>query len=178
LTHTILVVPGWNLVHVSLHPLDTTPSVVLAPISGSYDLVYAYDGCDLADHWKTYNPYAPPFVNDLTYIDETRGIWVHATVTDTLVVTGTVSSQVTTQMCAGWNLVGHSSLQALPVHEALASIEGKYEIVYAFDASDTADPWKKYDPSAPSYTNDLTEMQPGLGYWIKVMEDCTWTINN
>ena len=46
---------------------------VLSSIEGQYDLVYAYHASDAADPWKKYNVAAPPFLNDLTEIDETMG---------------------------------------------------------------------------------------------------------
>ena len=71
----------------------------------------------------------------------------------------------------------------MPVRDALLSIAGdcNYERVYSYRADDTMvpwDPWKVYDASAPSYVNDLVIMEPGLGYWIYIKEDCTLIINN
>ncbi|MBU0490234.1 MAG: peptidoglycan DD-metalloendopeptidase family protein [Chloroflexi bacterium] len=178
ITISISLESGWNLVSIPIRPVDTTIGQVLAPIAGNYDLVYAYDGCDSDDPWKKYDPDAPPFASDLTKPDETKGFWINILAADTLVVTGTVPSIMTIPLCTGWNLVGYPSFQNRPVTEALASIAGQYVIVYAYDASDSADPWKKYDPNAPPFSNDLTEMQPDLGYWIQVSEDCVWTVNN
>jgi hypothetical protein len=177
-TFTVLLVPGWNLVSIPLHPTDTSITQVLASLAGSYDLVYVYAGCDAFSPWRRFDPYAPPFANDLTGLDETTGFWIHATVTDTLVVTGTVPSTTTTLLCTGWNLVGYPSLQAESTADALASIAGEYGMVYGFDSSDVTSPWEKYDPGAPPFANDLNEMIPGGGYWIKVSEDCTWAVSD
>ncbi|NOR85796.1 hypothetical protein GQ473_06785 [archaeon] len=65
----------------------------------------------------------------------------------------------------GWNLIGYNSLDNQPIAESLSSISGNYTIVWTYDASDTADHWKKYDPNAP-FGNDLKIMEPGKGYWI------------
>jgi hypothetical protein len=53
---------------------------------------------------------------------------------------------------------------ARPITEALASLAGKYDLVYTYVAWDTADPWKKYSTAASSFQNDLTLMEPGRGY--------------
>jgi len=42
--------------------------------------------------------------------------------------------------------------------------------VWAYNASDTADHWKKYDQNAP-FGNDLFNMEPGKGYWIMMTSD-------
>ena len=168
----------WNLLSLPLILADTSIEAVLSSISGDYDLVYAYDGCDTADPWKRYDVNAPPYANDLTNLDGKTGIWIRITDTPTLIVSGQVPTGTDIQLCEGWNLVGYPSTQAKPITDALSSIEGKYTLVYAYDASDTTDPWKKYDVSAPPYANDLTEMQPGLAYWIKVSDDCVLTVSN
>ena len=151
---------------------------MLASIAGNYDLVYAYDGCDTADHWKNFNPSAPPFANDLTNVDEKMGLWIHMTAADTLSVSGTTPGTTDISLCEGWNLTGNPSTQQLPVADALTSISGAYDLIYAYEAADTADPWASYNPTSPPFANDLTDMGAGWGYWMKANQDATWTINN
>jgi len=167
---------GWNLISVSLSPASTVVTDVLSSIEGQYDLVYAYDASDAADPWKKYNTAAPSFLNDLTDITETIGLWIRVTEPVTLSVSGSVPSSPTIALYEGWNLVGYPSQTTRPVTEALASIDGSYDLVYAYDAWDMADPWKKYNTAAPPFLNDLTEMGPGWGYWLRVSEDCVWSV--
>jgi len=167
---------GWNLVSIPVSPASTVITDVLSIIEGKYDLVYGYDASDAADPWKKFNTAAPSFLNDLTDIDETMGLWIRATEAVTLTVSGSVPSSTDISLYTGWNLVGYPSQTTRPIDEALASIDGKYDLVYAYDAWDAADPWKKYNTAAPPFLNDLTEMGPGWGYWIRVSEDCTWTV--
>jgi len=35
-----------------------------------------------------------------------------------------------------------------------------------------------YDPALPFFLNTLTTMAPGLGYWLKVTENGTWTVGD
>ncbi len=84
--------PGWNLISVPRHPVDTSVTSVLSSIDGQYDLVYAYDASDAVDPWKKYNTAAPSFLNDLTDIDETMGLWIRATEPVTLTLSGSVPS--------------------------------------------------------------------------------------
>ena len=62
------------------------------------------------------------------------------------------------------------------ITQTLHHIEGKRDLAYAYFASDADDPWKKYNTAAPPFLNDLTEMGPGWGYWIRVSEDCVWSV--
>ena len=67
----------------------------------------------------------------------------------------------------------------LPVADALASIDGAYDLVYSYDATntdDTDDPWQKYDPNAPPLANYLKQMEAKQAYWIKTKQDVTWTV--
>ena len=164
----IPLVAGWNLVSLSLVPVNAAPNAVLTPIAGQYDAVYSYDACDLIDPWKKYDPAAPPFVNDLTSVTVEQGLWIHAKTNAVLTVTGTAPAKVSIPLCTGANLIGYPASSSVALPDALARIAGTYTLVHAYDPSDAADPWKSFDPSAPPFVNDLTAMKPGQGYWIQV----------
>jgi hypothetical protein len=169
---------GWNLIS-SPHLLQNTlVTELLSSISGLYEKAYAYKGCDTADPWKIYDPTLPSYANDLQYVDRTTGIWIAVKQDTELNISGTFSSTTNIPLCIGPNLISYTGNQAKPVAEALSSISGKYEKVYAYKANDISDPWKIYDPSLPSYANDLTTIEPGFGYWINVKENCTLIVNN
>jgi hypothetical protein len=167
---------GWNLISVPEVPSDTSPAVVLASIAGKYNLVYAYDGCDAADPWKLYDPTAPPPASDLTAIDHKIGFWIDMTAAGTLNVAGTQPTSTSIRLCRGWNLIGYPLARTQPVAQALASIAGKYTLVFAYDPTDPTDPWQVYDVSVPAWANDLQVMEPGRGYWVKATEDVTLVI--
>ena len=171
------LITGWNLVAVPLIPTDPAPRAVFASIADSYDALYSYDACDAADPWKTFAPGAPPASNDLTIIQPQRGIWVRATRAITLELSGAVPASVDIPLCAGWNLIGYPVRAPSSLPSALADIDGNYTRVYAHVAADTTDPWKTYDPVAPSFSNDLTTMGPGLGYWLEMRAPGLITLN-
>jgi len=82
-------------------------------------------------------------------------------------------------------LVPGRNLVSLPVHPedtsvaaVLSSIDGYYSLVYAYDASDQADPWKRYDPSVPAFANDLLTIDETKGLSIHVTEAVTWVVSN
>jgi len=76
----------------------------------------------------------------------------------------------------GWNLASYPAQSSRSTASALSSIDGKYTLVYEYRPSDTYDPWKKYDPTAPSWSNDLTTMYSGRDYWIRASQGCTWQV--
>lgn len=184
---------NWNLIslpfvpsegaaeRVALSGAGLPPDEALASIAGSYDRLYAFNACNPADPWQLFDPDAPEFVNDLDRVDETMGLWITMNTADTLTIAGIQPATTEIPLCAGWNLIGYPAPASRPVEEVLASIEGEYERVYAFDAGDMDDPWKLYDPSVPNFVCDLTEFRPGLGYWIKLknsVEQTTLTIEH
>ena len=167
--YSISLASGWNLISVPLMPEDTGITSVLSPINGNYSIVWAYNTSDTADHWKKYDPSAP-FGNDLTTMEAGIGYWIMMTSNDTLFVTGDVPGSTDIILKAGWNLIGYNSLVGQPIENALASVSGNYSIVWAYNANDTADHWKKYDSGAP-FGNDLANLEAGSGYWIMMTSD-------
>jgi hypothetical protein len=74
------------------------------------------------------------------------------------------------ELADGWNLVGFSSPASLGVSDAIFSIEGDVESVWAYQNGE----WKVYDPQNPDFS-DLTTMDPGYGYWVKMNAQSVWT---
>jgi hypothetical protein len=175
-THSITLVPGWNLISFNLHPVSTAITDVLASVSGNYDLVYAWDA--QAQAWLKYDN-IPQSSDSLNTLDEKVGFWIHMTATGTLNVVGSIPTTTNISLSAnggGWNLVGYPSAVNRNLPGALSGIN--FSLVYAYHANDLSDPWKLYDtnPAASGY-NDLTALSPGWGYWVKVGTNGTWTVS-
>lgn len=168
---------GWNLISIPVDPDDPATSTVLEPIASDYEIIYAYDGC-VGDPWTryTHDPNVPPGFNTLLTLNSADGYWIEAATT-TLTANGIhpISNEIS--LCPGWNLIGYASVTDRPVEEVLAPIDGKYSIVWAYEPTDTSDPWKSYDPEAPDFINDLHTMKIWYGYWIMATEPATLVID-
>jgi hypothetical protein len=183
--HSISLYPGWNLVSFNLHPLNTAIANVLSGITGSYNLVYVWDATGAhsgSGNWMKYDPTGPPYQNSLHNLDATMGFWIHMTAPATLNVYGNLP--VTTNIllddnAGGWNLVGYPSATNLNLPGALSDhgVGTAFSLIYAYHTNDTSDPWKLFDQLGPPYANDLTQMAPGWGYWVKVSADNPWSID-
>ena len=99
------------------------------------------------------------------------GYWVLMDGSGTLNVYGTVPG-TTISMQAGWNLVGCNSLTALAIADATSSITCEFE-VWTVDRATGG--WLGYAPGDP--LNDLDTIEPGVGYWFYVAENCSWDIS-
>ncbi len=66
----------------------------------------------------------------------------------------------------GWNIFSYSIGGETAVAEALKSIAGLYTIVYAYEPTETEDPWHAFDPLAPPWANDLSKLKYGNSYML------------
>jgi RHS repeat-associated protein len=80
-------------------------------------------------------------------------------------------------LAPGWNLI------SLPVEPAsidpaavLLPIAGRFDLVHAYDACATADPWRTYDPAATS-GNTLTALDHRIGFWIRATAAATLPVS-
>ena len=166
-----------NLISIPKEPDDTDPAAVFAGVAGELQKVTAHDTCDPADPWKVYDP-ADPAASDLTKVDHRIGMWVSMTAAAALPSNGTLPATTTLELCEGWNLIGFPAAEPRHPHAALASIAGKWQRVFGYDAFDPEDPWEFFDPTVPDWASDLRLMKPGRGYWILVDEAVTLEIRN
>jgi len=157
---------GWNLISLPLRPQPAAISSVLSSVEGSYDAVYAWDAGS--------GGYLSAFGGDgnLRRLDETMGLFIRMKDEGTLSVVGETPGPVQIPLVKGWNLIGYPRPNSLPPQEALASIDGDYDIVYAWNPSSSS--WLFYAPGLAYST--LKEMGPGEGYWVLASRDCVLTI--
>lgn len=88
-----------------------------------------------------------------------------------------LSRTMTVPLSAGWNLVSVPlSTGSSAPRDIFASIQGGYDIAYAYDGRYADAPWKGYSPAAPAGANDLTRLVAGQGFWLHVERDTTWTV--
>lgn len=76
------------------------------------------------------------------------------------------------QLYSGWNMVAYLLSENIPIATTMASLEGKYNSVWTYRASDGS--WLRSVVNAPAFLSNMEYMQPGHGYWIEVNEDCAW----
>jgi hypothetical protein len=180
--HDVTLVAGWNLVSFAVHPESTAIADVLSSVADHYDLVYAWDGSGATSgNWLKYGPNDPEYTNSLTTLDETMGFWIHMTVGDTLEVIGDLPETTDIPIydnADSWNLVGYPSASngSLPAILSDHGVGTDFSLVFAYHANDTGDPWKLFDREGEVYANDLTELAPGWGYWLKANADHTWSV--
>jgi parallel beta-helix repeat protein len=134
---------GWSMVSVPVAPIDNSASAVFPGVAGIF----------------TWNPatrgyYVP------TVIDPEKGYWVAVTENTTIAVSGAPISTWTTDIKAGWNMIG--------------SVNTTVSIADPNDDPDGSviPPAYWWNPESKSYTL-TTDIEPGKGYWVASVNDCT-----
>ena len=168
----IALYPGWNLVSLSVIPVDTVAEAVLSDIAGGYSLVYAWR----QGAWAIHDP-ASPAASDIVSLDNTSGFWVLANAPITLRVLGRVPAETAVPLGAGWSLSGFPSSTARPLPGALceANAGPGIQIVYGYAAGEQP-AWRHHEYAAAAWSNTLEEMIPGRGYWILSAQANEWRV--
>jgi len=165
---------GANLISLPRHPADTSVTQVFSGIWDQFSKVYAYNAQTMT--WSKYDKNGPPFGNTLADVDETMGLWVYVDSSCTLQASGTEPSSTAIQLYAGANLVSWPSLSTISVETAFSGIWAHFSKVYAYNAATTT--WSKFDKNGPPFGNTLANLEPGMGLWVYVDANCTWTVTN
>ena len=162
--HILPIKSNWNLISISNGSGTTSIEEALASIMADVISVWAYD----SGNWLVYDP-ENPGGSDLLEVEPGQGLWVNMRDNAELIIPGEtpVDGIVLTE---GWNLVGFSSPSSLNISTAILSIEGSVESVWTYQNGQ----WKMYDAENPDFS-DLTTMDPGYGYWIKMSAPDLWT---
>jgi len=154
---TITLNKGWNLISLPLEPEIKTTSRVLSSAGSGIESVWGYtDGA-----WQVHLPENSQ-ISDLETMKTGCGYWIKANQDDLEIQIQGEIRTTPLQMATGWNLIGFNSLQSRPMEETLESIGGNFEIVWGYKDG----VWLLYDLKSSGFS-DLTEMEPGRGYWIK-----------
>jgi hypothetical protein len=170
---TMTLYQGWNLISLPSQPQDTAVGSVLAAIDGFYAIVWKFINTGTSTSWVFYDP-GDPEGSLLTTMEAGYGYWIYMTQTKTLHLLGQQASK-TMSLPAGWNLVGYNSPTSGSAGTVLASINGKYAIVWKFINNGTTTSWVFYDPGDPEGSL-LTTFDPHYGFWFYMTELGTWTL--
>ncbi len=175
---------------------------------GNYTVVWAYNASDTADHWKSYTPTKPCFAIPGEDLKTMRYYWNYQIMMNSsgfFVNNGTPILNVSIQLENGMNWVGFPRTSRRAVNMSFNSLGrgagtgndvfagmagctgnasddfvGNYTVVWAYNASDTADHWKSYTPTKPCFAipnEDLQYLTPGSGYQIMMNASGVWVVD-
>ena len=170
-SHTLHLYEGMNLISLPVLPADPSVAAVFGPVMDRVIGIWTHDPADATVPRKLFEA-ENAALTGLEQLDVQHAYWVQMSAAADLTVTGKSAEGTALALKRGENMVGYPSLTARDIAAALGGVSSKVELVWSYDASDPSDPWKRYVPRVPPWTNDLYEFAPGRGYWIQVSEDC------
>ncbi|MBQ7188974.1 MAG: leucine-rich repeat protein [Kiritimatiellae bacterium] len=149
---------GWNLISFNALPDDPSPEAVFGDVADKIQSVVSG-----TKRWTPQNG------GRLTELKIGVGYWVKTTEDNvSWTVTGRPDEEVEITLNAGWNLIGYPLLESGDPGTVLKS---------AADAgivSSVVSGTKRWTPQSGGR---LTEMSPGVGYWLKANEAATITFD-
>lgn len=158
--------PNWNLVSFPVMPVHNTLPKVLGEDTTVVRFIYAYiSGVGP----KTWDKNRPSFLNDLTSLDGLHGYWMklNSSTSETLALSGNPVA-VTTPIFLhkGWNLISYLPNSSDSLWHAFQTLGKAYRIVSAYSPKEGGT--KTWDRNRPPFLNDLKQLKPTFGYWVKM----------
>ena len=166
---------GWNLVSVPVQAADMSAATLFGSVS-NFNIAWGYNASDTGDPWEVYDPGLPPAARDLVVVNPDYGYWVKVTGTDYLNVSGDTIDSLSITLRQGWNLVGYPFVTSRSAATGVSGLSN-FKTAWGFYSSDVGDPWKVYDTALPPAARDMTNFEPGYGYWIKMNSQEPWTLS-
>ena len=156
---------GWNLISIPALPQSTSILDVLNSISSQVGSVWSYQN----GSWKEYDPNNTLF-NNLSTMEPGYGYWIKMNSSAVLTISGSTPTVTEINLTSGWNLVGLEGTTPFDtMGDALISISSQIGSVWSYQNGS----WKEYDPNNTLF-NNLSAMEPGYGYWIKMNSNGVW----
>ncbi len=161
---TLFLKKGWNLISVPVCPDDPVVPMVLGDAYNSIETIWGF----FYNSWQIHIARMFP-ESDFLSLKDNYGYWVKSGEDAVRVQVSGELNQGAISLRKGWNLTGYKSLEIRNVSEAISEIADKVDSIWTYKNGK----WYVYDPLHPEFS-DLVFMEPGLGYWIKTNESCTW----
>ncbi len=151
---------GWNLISL---PWLTSPTSITDALNGiSWDRAMVYQN----GQWYTYNTARDSKFNlGFPMIDNTMGIWVHASSDGQLSEEEPSVSSTSIPLHEGWNLIGYPSSSASEISNVMSNFDGQYDMI------------QMYDGNSIVTLSATDSMEYGNGYWVHVTTPGTLTVN-
>lgn len=152
---------GWNFISFYYEPPSPVLTNVLESIYNRYDRVLSETG--------VFVPGLPDTFNTLRELHSTRGYYLRVTdnTSINLLVDGIHQSpDKPIPLHQGWNWIGYLHAVPMNIQTALASIQGKFQLVSNLELT--------YNPNDPIHST-LNQMRPGEGYMIYMTESAILT---
>lgn len=143
----------------------------LATVDGSFTSVFVWD--PLAEVFRSFNPDAPSFINDLEELLLGDGLWIN--IDDPGGATWTQPDFIgarSLNLVPGLQLAVWTGPDGVAIEEALAGLPAAVIQILAWDAA--SERFDTFNPLLPAGLNTLRTLNHGDAFWIEVAQGVTW----
>jgi parallel beta-helix repeat protein len=168
---SIFLYEGWNLISLPNIQTNTSLGAVFNSIAGSYDAVQWYNTIDSNDHWKHSSVYKSSPLNDLSYVNNNMGVFIHITQIGGVLFKylGLIpNSNQSITLSPGWNLVGYPTLTNYNRSAGLNNLDFGNDVDAIQWYNGATKTWHIMGP------DDIFVI--GRGYWIHSKVTKTWDV--
>ena len=164
---TVRIEPGWN--NVVYFGVQRPVSEVIAEFDGVVTRVSVWDGA--SQSWRSYHAALAAFLSDLELVTPYMSLWLSSEGPDATTWTQTAAPVArTAPLSAGWNSVGWTGEDGVPLGDAFGDLEVANALVWdplrqAYDA---------FDAAAPPIINTLGSLDFANAVWVRVPEAQEW----
>lgn len=170
---------GWNLISFSTIPTSGQEiDDYFSSIDGSYDVIYTIVNTINGYEIKDYNPNKPDFLNTLTEIDETMGLWVYMNEDNVLSYYGYPVETTNFDLRQGWNLISYPSLDLNNINLAFQNLLDNEHIFVIATYNSETEGWQDFNSEKPDFLNTLTQLNSNHGYWIYIYNNINFYFTN
>ncbi|CEG11669.1 hypothetical protein MSIBF_A1590003 [groundwater metagenome] len=156
ITSTIYLKQGWNLISLPIQPQDTNIDAVLNNIKGKYTDVFTYN-----NKWIYKSEYMNKWFGDLSNLEAGKGYWIKVKEDCNLTIDGLKVKSANISLEQGWNLIG--PVTTTQDNISLDNLNVQYTDVFTYEGK-----WIYKSEYMNKWFGDLSNLEAGKGYWIKV----------
>ena len=167
------LVPGWNLVALTVDPVTTSLPQILSPLKGQLEAAFLFDA-----QLQQFQFYIPDnaAVSTAQTLHVGQGMWLRMRTPSQLKVDGIrPRGGGTVALVKGLNLVGFPLAAPAAVEAVLQPIMPRLISVFGYTGGDTGH-FQAFIAGAPVEVNTLAQLEDGKGYWVITNAATTLTL--
>ena len=155
-------------------PLPAATSSIPVPWTALYGWDPLKPTLETVGAYRRYIRGAPPFVNDLAFVEQYQPFWINAPASNPATPNPNPPLGRVLNLRAGWNNFVYTGTSKA-VADALSEIAGKYSLVSQFDNATSI--WLIHAPNTARYLNDFGGLFKLKIYWIYMTVPGNITMN-
>lgn len=179
ITQSVTLVEGWNMMSFRVIPENTNMLNVVNPLI-TQEVLYKVTNETGGSIFHL--PFPPPngqWSNTIGDLQTTEGYYIKTLADASLPLTGTrVPLPLNISLFEGWNMISYPCEIPQNALTAMQPLIDEGALVKVINESGGVIFHLPFPPPNGQWTNSIGDFESGKGYYVKVSEDCTLTLDN